>query len=82
MIQPDGEAEQLSLDYRGKANDYRWIVNDYQATIAKKPSDYQTTIDYAPRVSAENFFNLKTEQKAKQNRRAPIIGTWRCFYLL
>lgn len=36
MIQPDGEAEQLSLDYREKANDYRWIVNDYQATIAKK----------------------------------------------
>jgi hypothetical protein len=23
MIQPDGEAEQLSLDYREKANNYR-----------------------------------------------------------
>lgn len=71
MIQSDGEAEQLSLDYREKANDYRWIVNDYQATI-----------DYAPRVSAEKFLDLKTEQKAKQNRRAPVIGARRCFYLL
>lgn len=45
MIQPDGEAEQLSLDYREKANDYRWIANDYQATIVKKAerlsSDYR-----------------------------------------
>lgn len=36
MIQPDGEAEQLSLDYWEKANDYHWIVSDYQATIVKK----------------------------------------------
>lgn len=26
MIQPDGEAEQLSLDYREKANDYRATI--------------------------------------------------------
>lgn len=64
MIQSDGEAEQLSLDYWKKAN------------------DYQTTIDYAPCVSAEKFLDLKTEQKAKQNRRAPVMGTRRCFYLL
>lgn len=55
-------------------------ASDYEtlATI----SDYQTTIDYAPHVSAEKFLDLKTEQKAKQNRRAPVMGTRRCFYLL
>lgn len=31
MIQPDGEAEQLPLDYREKANDYR----ESSATIEK-----------------------------------------------
>lgn len=56
MIQSDGEAEQLSLDYREKAN------------------DYQATIDYAPRVSAENFLDLKTEQKNKAKPPSACYG--------
>lgn len=68
MIQLDGEAEQLSLDYWEKANDYRWIISDYRATIERLSDHRQGELPLQQFLAG-----AADENRKKENRLIPKI---------